>query len=156
MFSQICHLCISIAMVMNVDPSQITRRLGQLNLNLNVSDNSEAWSACRLWNSTWGLSLLPQAATFTTFNIEWEWILNAKISSNVLHSSGPNTSLDRRWNLVLAYNQVLLQSCHTNFSIKDIFSLIDKSVEYLSGELVESIAVTTVLTGGRRGAGRGC
>jgi len=26
--------------------------------------------------------------------------------SNVLHSSGPNTSLDRRWNLVLAYNQV--------------------------------------------------
>jgi len=26
--------------------------------------------------------------------------------SNVLHSSGPNTSLDKRWNLVLAYNQV--------------------------------------------------
>ena len=27
-----------------------------------ASDNSEAWSACCLWNSTWGLSLLPQAA----------------------------------------------------------------------------------------------
>ena len=27
-------------------------------------------------------------------------------SSNLLHSSGPNLSQDRRWNLVLAYNQV--------------------------------------------------
>ena len=26
--------------------------------------------------------------------------------SNLLHTSGPNTSLDPRWNLVLAYNQV--------------------------------------------------
>ena len=35
------------------------------------------------------------------------------LSSNVLHSSGPNTSLDRRWNLVLAYNQVSAQSWNT-------------------------------------------
>lgn len=29
--------------------------------------------------------------------------------SNLLHTSGPNTSTQKRWNLVLAYNQVNLE-----------------------------------------------
>ena len=42
--------------------------------------------------------------------------------SNVLHSSGPNTSLDKRWNLVLAYNQVQPFSARARF-IHEVFQV---------------------------------
>ena len=98
----------------------------------NVSDNKETWRACCLRDWAWGLSLLPQAARsqpsvllkmiseiklaqltfyymlkFPNVRVRMQPCqISNLLSSNVLHSSGPNASLDRRWNLVLAYNQV--------------------------------------------------
>ena len=46
-----------------------------------------------------GCPLLPQVSSVFTEEIFSEPF------SNLLHTSGPNVSKDRRWNLVLAYNQ---------------------------------------------------
>ena len=87
------------------------------------SDQTATWRSSGLRDSAWGLSLLPQARYISQswikifsicVHVENSKASFALLSSNVLHSSGPNTSLDRRWNLVLAYNQVQ----HTFFFAK--------------------------------------
>ena len=46
-----------------------------------------------------GYSLLPQVRLRNVVHSRFSFL------SNLLHTSGPNISKDRRWNLVLAYNQ---------------------------------------------------
>ena len=48
--------------------------------------------------------------------------------SNLLHTSGPNTSRDKRWNLVLAYNQLENAPYHNRFLPSPTrISLVDDS-----------------------------
>ena len=106
------HLIISIAII------QITRRLGNA-----VVCETQPGDCLFFHRLDLSIIITTSLKTFEiilkikrTEHISEMWtfpiLCKISISSNVLHSSGPNTSIDRRWNLVLAYNQVQFPGLH--------------------------------------------
>ena len=69
------------------------------------------WRSCSCGNSTWRCALLSQV-----YQPQKKYFLKrTDLFSNLLHTSGPNVSSEKRWNLVLAYNQVVNAPYHNTF-----------------------------------------